>query len=87
MTKVLLVDDDKVASTAITAVLEQNCLKVFNASTLTEAVKLIVAEKFDVLLSDLHMPRRGRRAHGCRGNAPGESSCRDNDTECISRYA
>src|ERR1700729_2331050 len=62
MTKVLLVDDDEFAASSITAVLEQSGLQVSNARSIQEALTLIAADKFDVLLSDLHMSGGGLTA-------------------------
>ena len=62
MTKVLLVDDDELASSSITAVLEQSDLVVSKARSVPEALQLIAKEKFDVLLNDLHMPGDGLTA-------------------------
>jgi DNA-binding NarL/FixJ family response regulator len=59
MTKVLLIDDDEIARSAITLVLEESGFEVSNASNVAQALKLIAAEKYDVLLSDLHMPGAG----------------------------
>jgi CheY-like chemotaxis protein len=59
MTRVLLVDDDELASSSITAVLEQSGLEVSKASSVPQALELIAKEKFDVLLNDLHMPGDG----------------------------
>jgi CheY-like chemotaxis protein len=61
MTRVLLVDDDELASSSITAVLESG-LEVSNARSVPEAMQLIAKEKFDVLLNDLHMPGDGLTA-------------------------
>jgi CheY-like chemotaxis protein len=62
MTKVLLIDDDELASSSITAVLEQSGLEVSNARSVPEALQLIANERFDVLLNDLHMPGDGLTA-------------------------
>jgi CheY-like chemotaxis protein len=59
MTRVLLVDDDEVLRSAITGVLEQTGFEVTAACNVPEALKLIVSQKYDVLLSDLHMPGAG----------------------------
>lgn len=59
MTRVLLVDDDEVLRSAITAVLEQAGFEVTAACNVPEALRLIVSQKYDVLLSDLHMPGAG----------------------------
>ena len=59
MTKVLLVDDDESARSAITTVLEESGFEVAYASNVPQALKLIAAERYDVLLSDLHFPGAG----------------------------
>jgi DNA-binding response OmpR family regulator len=57
--KVLLVDDDETIRSSLTAVLEHNGFEVVTAATVNEALNLINTQKFDVLLSDLHMPNPG----------------------------
>jgi CheY-like chemotaxis protein len=59
MTTVLLVDDDEVLRSAITGVLDHAGFEVTAACNVPEALKLIVSQKYDVLLSDLHMPGAG----------------------------
>jgi YesN/AraC family two-component response regulator len=59
MAKVLLVDDDEIVLTAIAGALQQSSLEVTTASNVPEALKLITSERFDVLISDLHMPGAG----------------------------
>jgi DNA-binding response OmpR family regulator len=54
--KVLLVDDDDAIREVMTATLEQKGFDVVAASNVTEALKLITKESFDVLITDLHMP-------------------------------
>jgi DNA-binding response OmpR family regulator len=55
--KILVVDDDEQIRTSLRAVLEFNQFKVTTAGNVGEALHLIDTEPFDVLLSDLHMPR------------------------------
>src|ERR1700730_5559438 len=62
MTKVLLVDDDELASSSITAVLEQSGLEVSNARSVPEELRVIGRERFDELINDLHMPGDGLTA-------------------------
>jgi CheY-like chemotaxis protein len=57
--KVLLVDDDAVLLLTLAKVLEHNDFVVTAAATVSEALKHISAEHYDVLLSDLHMPGAG----------------------------
>jgi DNA-binding response OmpR family regulator len=54
--KVLLVDDDEAIREMMTATLEQKGFEVVAAANVTEALKLITTESFDVLITDLHMP-------------------------------
>ncbi len=52
-------DDSDSLRTMLTLVLEQNNFEVEVASNVNDALKLIAAETFDVLLSDLQMPDAG----------------------------
>jgi DNA-binding response OmpR family regulator len=54
--KVLLVDDDDAIRTMMTLTLEHKGFAVVAAANVTEALKLITTESFDVLITDLHMP-------------------------------
>jgi len=54
--KVLLVDDDEAIREMMTATLEHKGFDVVAANNVTEALKLITTESFDVLITDLHMP-------------------------------
>jgi YesN/AraC family two-component response regulator len=54
--KVLLVDDDDAIREMMTATLEHKSFDVVAAANVTEALKLITTESFDVLITDLHMP-------------------------------
>src|SRR5271166_2581886 len=54
--RVLLVDDDKGVRTMMKASLESKGFDVIPAASVTEALKLITTESFDVLITDLHMP-------------------------------
>jgi DNA-binding response OmpR family regulator len=53
---VLLVDDDEAVRSMMTATLEHKGFEVVPAASVTEALKLITTESFDVLITDLHMP-------------------------------
>jgi DNA-binding response OmpR family regulator len=54
--RVLLVDDDEAVRSMMSATLERKGFDVVPAASVTEALKLIIAERFDVLITDLHMP-------------------------------
>ena len=57
--RVLLVDDDEVVLSTMGALLEAQGFDVVSHSNVPEALRTIVSEPFDVLLSDLHMPEPG----------------------------
>src|ERR1700722_13083473 len=54
--RVLLVDDDEAVRAMMTATLEAKGFGVASAASVPAALKLITTEKFDVLITDLHMP-------------------------------
>jgi DNA-binding response OmpR family regulator len=54
--KVLLVDDDEGVRDTMRATLESKGFDVVPAAGVTQALKLIAMESFDVLITDLHMP-------------------------------
>jgi CheY-like chemotaxis protein len=56
---ILLVDDDDVLRRTLAAILQEHGYDVTTAGSVPEALKLITAGNYDVLLSDLHMPGRG----------------------------
>jgi CheY-like chemotaxis protein len=56
---ILLVDDDEVLLHTLAIVLQEYGYYVTTAASVPEALKLITAGSYDVLLSDLHMPGRG----------------------------
>jgi CheY-like chemotaxis protein len=56
VTKILLVDDDEVQNTIMRSLLEREGFDITVAGNVAEALKLISSERYDVLLSDLHMP-------------------------------
>jgi DNA-binding response OmpR family regulator len=58
-TTILLVDDDEALRHLLAAVLTEHGYDVTTASSVSEALKLISAGSYDVLLSDLHMPGKG----------------------------
>src|SRR3984885_4693966 len=55
-TKILLVDDDEVLNNIMRGLLEHEGFDVTVAGSAAKALKLISSERYDVLLSDLHMP-------------------------------
>jgi len=57
--KILLVDDDDSVRAMMSATPEKKGFEVIAAATVTEALKLITVERFDVLITDLHMPNPG----------------------------
>jgi DNA-binding response OmpR family regulator len=57
--KVLVVDDDESTRDTLSLILENSGFQVVAAANVNEALKLIGSQTFDVLLSDLHMPRNG----------------------------
>jgi DNA-binding response OmpR family regulator len=54
--RVLLVDDDEDVREMMCLTLEKKGFEVVSVSSVTAALKLIVLETFDVLITDLHMP-------------------------------
>jgi len=57
--KILLVDDNPTALSTLQAALALNGFEVVTAVGVNDALQRIAAEKFDVLISDLHMPESG----------------------------
>jgi DNA-binding response OmpR family regulator len=57
--KVLLVDDDAAVRTMMCITLEHRGFEVVAAASVTEALKYIATDRFDVLITDLHMPNPG----------------------------
>jgi CheY-like chemotaxis protein len=57
--KVLLVDDDENVRFGLGELLESRGFDITTAASVPEALKLIISETYDVLLSDLHMPGAG----------------------------
>ena len=57
--KVLLVDDDEAVRAMMNAILEHKGFVVVAAANVTEALRHIATESFDVLITDLHMPNPG----------------------------
>src|SRR6202795_2210414 len=57
--RVLLVDDDDAVLAMMDATLKRKGFEVVAVASVTEALKLITTETFDVLITDLHMPNAG----------------------------
>jgi DNA-binding response OmpR family regulator len=57
--RVLLVDDDDAVRDMMNATLERKGFEVVAAANVTEALRCIATESFDVLITDLHMPNLG----------------------------
>jgi DNA-binding response OmpR family regulator len=57
--RILLVDDNEDVRAVFQEGLENHGFEVVSAASVNEALRLISTEKFDVLLSDLHMPDAG----------------------------
>jgi len=57
--KVLLVDDNGAVLQAMNGSLESRGFEVVPAAGVTEALRRIVSQHFDVLVTDLHMPNAG----------------------------
>src|SRR6202050_1092744 len=56
---ILLVDDDDVICHTLGKLLTHEGFEVTNAGSVSAALRLINADVYDVLLSDLHMPGAG----------------------------
>jgi len=56
---ILLVDDDETLLNITARLLRKNGFEMTTAASVSQALKLISSQKFDVLLSDLHMPGKG----------------------------
>ncbi len=57
--KVLIVDDDQMVRETIDLILKSEGFETVTASNVKDAIRLIGSHKFDVLLTDLHMPQAG----------------------------
>ncbi len=57
--RVLLVDDDDGVRAMMNAMLERKGFEVVAAANVTDALRHIATESFDVLITDLHMPDPG----------------------------
>src|ERR1700733_4862148 len=58
-TTILLVDDDEIIRSALRDLLSHKGFIVMVADSVVGALKLINSQRFDVLLTDLHMPGAG----------------------------
>jgi CheY-like chemotaxis protein len=79
--KILLVDDDEMVPGILHNLLEREGFDVTVAGRVAEALKLISTERYDVLLSDLHMPGVGRWPHCYKRNASRQSPVHRNVVE------
>ena len=59
LARVLVVDDNEAIRMSLCAILEQHGFEATCAGDVSEALKFISSYKYDVLLSDLHMPGAG----------------------------
>jgi CheY-like chemotaxis protein len=59
MPRILLAEDDDAVRDMLRTSLERDGFHVVAVATVREALSRIAAESFDILLSDLHMPRAG----------------------------
>ncbi len=59
LARILIVDDNEMVRVSLCKILEANNFHVTGAADVGEALKLISQGKFDVLVSDLHMPGAG----------------------------
>jgi len=59
LARVLVVDDDEAVRESLCAILEQHDFDVTSAGDVSGALKFISSQKYDVLLTDLHMPGAG----------------------------
>jgi CheY-like chemotaxis protein len=57
--KIPLVEDDEVMSLGLTSVLAQFGCAITTATNVPQALRYISSERYDMLLSDLHMPGAG----------------------------
>jgi DNA-binding response OmpR family regulator len=57
--RVLLVDDDNAIREMMTSTLQRKGFEVLAAANVADALRLITAERFDALITDLHMPNPG----------------------------
>ncbi|WP_409523747.1 sigma-54-dependent transcriptional regulator [Nitrincola sp. MINF-07-Sa-05] len=56
MSRILIVEDERIIRAALRRLLEKNHYDVSDASSVDEAASLLAAEKFDLIISDLRLP-------------------------------
>ena len=59
LARVLVVDDDEVVRETLGTILQDHGFEITCAADVSQALKFISSHKYDVLLSDLHMPGAG----------------------------
>jgi CheY-like chemotaxis protein len=59
LARILVVDDDEVGRETLCTILQNYRFEVTCAANVSQALKFISSQKYDVLLSDLHMPGAG----------------------------
>ncbi|HEV2577788.1 MAG TPA: response regulator [Acidobacteriaceae bacterium] len=59
LARVLVVDDNEAVRVSLCAILEKHDFEATSAADVSAALKFISSEKYDVLLTDLHMPGAG----------------------------
>ncbi len=59
LARVLVVEDNEAIRLSLFAILKNHGFEVTCAADVSEALKFISSQKYDVLLSDLHMPGAG----------------------------
>ena len=57
--RILIVDDDDIVRETLDVILKNDGFETVTASNVKDAIQLIGSYKFDVLLTDLHMPQAG----------------------------
>jgi DNA-binding NtrC family response regulator len=80
--RILLVDDDEIVALTLTALLKEYEFEVKTAVNVSEALKFISSETYDVLLSDTHVGN-GRWPHRCKRDAPRQSKSHHDVVEFI----
>jgi Response regulator receiver domain len=73
--KVLPVDHHDAVREMMTLTLEHKGFGVVAAASVTEALRHIATDRFDVLITDLHMPNPGRWFYGGFRDAPLPTEC------------
>src|ERR1022692_3009325 len=83
--RVLVVEDDDSVRLMLQEGLQRDGFEVVVASNVRDALGYIAAEKFDVLLSDLHLPLAGDgfTLVSAMRHAPYASGCVDRDSQRV----